>query len=257
VRIEATLKDYVENRHGQRINHEEGASETRTLAEYWTLCKRDSDGHWMLLSIEQRAEGDHNLDSEVVATPWDDVGRLRDQALVEGAAADRLPDGANAAELVSVSYSDDARAAALDLSLVDARFAPDVLEVAVRRVVDAWSDAVDGSDDALAALSTPEALTELLHPGDASQRTRLVVRSPRVHGVAIEALELEPAPPRMTVSVDAEGARYVENRDTTAVVSGSRSGTVRFVERWVLALDGDDANPWRIVDASAQTRTAA
>jgi hypothetical protein len=25
----------------------------------------------------------------------------------------------------------------------------------------------------------------------------------------------------------------------------------RFTEQWTLALDGDDANPWRIVDAKA------
>ena len=251
VRIEATLRDFVVNKRGIQIKHSESATDIRSLAEYWTLCKRAPDGRWMLLSIEQRAEGDHHLAEELVATPWDDTARLRDEALVEGAVADAAPDGVSPGELVSVSYADDARAAALDLSLVDARFGPDVLEVAVRRVVTAWAEAVDGSDDALAALSTPEALRELLHPGDASERTRLVVRGPSVESVAIEALDADAAPPRMTVGVTANGRRYIEDRDTTRVVSGNPSADTRFTERWTLALDGPEANPWRIVDARA------
>lgn len=251
VRVEATLKDYVENAAGRRINHGGSTIDTRSLAEYWTLGKRERDGRWMLLSIEQGAEGDHHLADELVATPWDDTARLRDEALVEGAAQDKLPENVRAAEVASVSYDHDARAKALDLSLVDARFAPDVLEVAVRRVVDAWAEAIDGSDDALAKLSSPGALHDLLHPNDPSERTRLVVRGPRVTGVTIEALDVDPEPPRMTVSVQAEGRRYVEDRDTAAVLSGSQSAAVRFTERWTLALDGDDANPWRITDAKS------
>jgi predicted lipid-binding transport protein (Tim44 family) len=251
VRVEARLQDVVLDRYGNQIAHNSSNSTTRTLAEYWTLCKRADDGHWMLLSIEQRHEGDHHLSADFVATPWDDTDRLRDEALVEGAAADALPAGTNVGELVSVSYSDDARAAALDLSLVDGRFAPHVLEVAVRRVVAAWAEAVDGSDDALEAISTPDALRELLHPNDPSRRTRLVVRGPRVLEVQIAHLDADAQPPRMTVAVVAEGRRYIENRDTAAVVAGNQSAATRFTEHWTLALDGSAENPWRIVDAAA------
>jgi predicted lipid-binding transport protein (Tim44 family) len=251
VRVEATLTDFVQDRAGRRITHDESASDRRHLCEYWTLGKREGDGRWMLISIEQRAEGDHHLASDLVATPWDDTARLRDEALVEGAAEDKLPEGVRAAEVASVSYEHDARAKALDLSLVDARFAPDVLEVAVRRVVSAWAEAVDGSDDALEALSSPAALQDLLHPGDETANTRLVVRGPRVLGVTIESLNVDVEPPRMRVAVLAEGRRYVEDRDTAAVLSGSQSTVTRFTEQWTLALEGDDANPWRIVDAKA------
>jgi predicted lipid-binding transport protein (Tim44 family) len=255
VRVEATLEDTVQDREGSQWNHDGSENSRRRLAEFWTLGKRPSDGRWMLLSIEQQGEGAHHLEGDLVVTPWDDTARLRDEALVEGAAADKLPEGVSASEVVSVSYEFDARAAALDLSLVDARFAPDVLEVAVRRVAAAWAEAIDGDDADLAALSTPEALSELLHPGDRSERTRLVVRAPRIRAVKIEWLDVHAEPPRMTVGVEAEGRRYIENRDTTAVVSGSQSGTVRFTEHWTLALDGDDANPWRIVDAASASRS--
>jgi predicted lipid-binding transport protein (Tim44 family) len=251
VHVKATLRDVVVDSHGRTITHAGSPTPRRRLREYWTLGKRD--GRWTLLSIEQEVEGHHNVESELVVTPWDDTANIRDEALLEGAAADKLPDnsGVSAGELVSVGYENDARAAALDLSLVDARFAPDVLEVAVRRVVAAWAEAVDGSDDKLQALGTPWAVNELLHRGDLSERTRLVVRGPRVKRVTIESLDAHAVPPRMTVAVEADAFRYVEDRDTTRVVSGDPNNRTRFTAHWALTLDGDDANPWRIANASA------
>lgn len=251
VRVEANLRDIVEDSRGRRIMRSDSEAETRVLAEYWTLCKRERDGRWMLLSIEQRAEGDHHLSEPVVPTPWGDTVRLRDEALVEGAVAEQLPAGTKVSEVASISYDGDARAEALDLSLADGRFAPDVLEVAVRRALAAWAEAVDGSDRDLAALASPEALRELLHPGDTGDATRIVVRAPRVRAVTIEDLDASADPPCMTVAIETDGLRYTENRDTTDVLSGSQSRPTRFTERWTFGLDGPAANPWRIVDAAA------
>jgi len=248
VRIEAVLEDYVENRAGARIQRDDMGLAHRFVAEYWTLGKRESDGRWIVLSIEQDAEGGHQLEETLVASPWGDTARLRDASLVELAAADKLPEDVKASEVASVEYEGNARAAALDLSLADGRFSPDVLEVAVRRAVAAWAEAVDGSDRDLAAVATPEALHELLHPGDAGAQTRLVVRGPHVRKMSIVGLDAASDPPRMTVVVEAEGRRYVEDRDTTTIVSGSQSRSTRFTERWTLALAGDDENPWRIVE---------
>ena len=55
----------------------------------------------------------------------------------------------------------------------------------------------------------------------------------------------------MTLDVDVEARRYVEDRDTAAVVSGSRSRRAKFTQRWTFALNGDDQQPWRIVAAGA------
>lgn len=250
VRVEANLRDIVQDDRGRRIMRTDSEAETRVLAEYWTLCKREEDGRWMLLSVEQRAEGDHHLSEPLVATPWGDTKRLRDEALVGLAVADRLPAGTEVSEIASISYEGDARAEALDLSLADGRFAPDVLEVAVRRVLVAWAEAVDGSDRGLAALASPEALRELLHPGDAGEDARLVVRALRLRAVTIEDLDASADPPRMTVVVEAEGRRYMEDRDTADVLSGSQSRPTRFTERWTFGLDGPSVDPWRIIDAA-------
>jgi hypothetical protein len=54
----------------------------------------------------------------------------------------------------------------------------------------------------------------------------------------------------MTVELEVDGYRYLEDRDTTAVISGSSETPTKFHEHWRLALVGDDRHPWRIVDAS-------
>jgi hypothetical protein len=55
----------------------------------------------------------------------------------------------------------------------------------------------------------------------------------------------------MTIEVDVSGRRYVENRDTVAVIAGSKDDEVEFTEHWTLALSGPDHAPWQIVDAKA------
>ncbi|MDX6648896.1 MAG: hypothetical protein QOJ97_847 [Solirubrobacteraceae bacterium] len=245
VRLEADVRDYVEDSSGNHVKRSDSSSESATVAQYWTLGRYGPG--WRLVSIEERAEGDHQLDEEVVATPWEDE-RLGDQSLVEGAVAD-APEGVSTSEIADLDFDGDARAAANDLSLADPRFSPDVLEAAARRAVAGWAEAVDGEDDDLAAVASPGALEALLHPH--GERSRLVVRGPKVTGLRIVALDAAAQPATMTVEVDVAGRRYVEDRDTAAVLSGSRDSETRFTERWTLALDGADDTPWRVVDAGA------
>ena len=150
------------------------------------------------------------------------------------------------AELADLDFDGTARAAALDLALADGRFDPDLIEASVRRAVDAWAQAVDGDDAALEAAARPDALAQLLHPGDASRQTRLVVRGPRIDAVRIADLDAGAQPPSIAVELDVTGRRYVEDRDTAAVLSGSRSAERSFTEHWTLALDGTGDWPWRI-----------
>ena len=249
VRVTARMTDVVLDSYGNRLLRDGAASPLTTMCEYWTLGKRD--GHWTLVSIEQRAEGDHELAEEIVATPWSDVDRLRDTSLVEQAVAERTPAGTDIGELAPAELSAEARATALDLSLVDGRFAPDVLIAAVRRAVQAWTDAVDGSDADLRRLASAPATRDLLHPGDDTERTRLVLRGARVRSVRIVAVDAHAQPPRMTVEIEVSARRYIQDRDTEAVLSGDQGHETTFRERWALDLDGDDEHPWRIVDAAA------
>ncbi|MGA2928292.1 MAG: Tim44-like domain-containing protein [Solirubrobacteraceae bacterium] len=245
VRIEARLRDYVEDASGRHVKRLGRFSEVVRVREFWTL-RRDAAGRWILSSIEQGGEGVHALDEQLVATPWSDEQALRDEALVEGAVADAVPEGTKIAEVADLDFAGDARAAALDLSLADGRFAPDVLEVAARTALQAWAEAVDGDDKALLAIASRQAAAALLHPGDPSGRTRVVVRGPKVKRIAVTALDAGAEPPTMTLEVAIRGRRYIEDRDTTAIVAGSQTRETDFVERWTLALTGDAATPWRI-----------
>jgi predicted lipid-binding transport protein (Tim44 family) len=245
VRIDARLKAYVLDSNGNKVMRTGEKDEFVGLTEYWTLARRD--GAWMVHSIEQRAEGDHHLEGAIAASPWSDEQRLDDESLTELAVADGLPAGFTTADLADVDFDGDARARALDLSVADARFSPDVLEAAARRAVAGWAEAVDGDDAALERVASPEAVAELLYAGDAGRGTRLVVRGPRVKRIQIASVDVEREPATMAVNVELGGRRYTEDRDTAAVLSGSRDSATTFTERWTLALDGPDDAPWRLV----------
>ena len=248
IRIEAKLKSVVITKDGTKIKRKGSSSDTMSLTEYWTLARRD--GRWKVVSIEQKSEGDHELDAEIVASPW--AGRrIADEALTEVAAADKLPEGFKTADLADFAFEDDAHAKALDLSLADARFGPDVLEAAARRAVEAWAEAVDGEDAPLERVASPETIDQLLYAGDSSRKTRLVVRGPGVKRIRILDVEVETEPATMTIEVELAGRRYVEDRDTAAVLSGSKDRSTTFTERWTLALAGPDDAPWQLVAAGA------
>jgi predicted lipid-binding transport protein (Tim44 family) len=249
VRIEAKLRDYVEDRAGNHIKRTGRLGETTRIREYWTLGRRGS--RWTLVSIEQGGEGSHALDEQIVTTPWSDEQGLRDEALVESAVADAVPSGTSIAEVADLQFDGDAHAAALDLSVADGRFAPDVLEIAARRAVTAWAEAVDGDDAQLNAIAHRRAARELLHPGDPSASTRLVVRGPQVRQIRIVGLDAAATPPTMSIEVDLRGRRYIEDRSSAMVVAGSQTREANFTEHWTFALDGPPAEPWRLAAAGA------
>ncbi len=246
VRIAATTQDYVETRDGTKIMHNGQDSAATQVREYWTLSKRD--GHWCLLSIEQDAEGTHHLDSEIVASPWAD-SRVHDEAVVERALAEAAPASVSPAELVDVDFAGPARAQAMDLALADGRFDVDLIETSVRRAVSAWAEAVDGADTELEAVARPEAVRELL--GDGDGRTRTVVRGPVVEQVTISALDAAATPPELSVELRFRARRYVEDRDTVALVAGSRDAETTVTQHWTLALDETGEWPWRVASAGS------
>lgn len=250
VLLSASMEAYVETADGKRMMRDGKKSENISLTEYWTLARRDD--HWIVVSIEGSSEGEHHLESQILAMPEADVEGLRGDAVTELAAATAVPEGFTTADLAVVDFEGSAREEALDLSVSDGRFAPDVLEIAARRAVAAWAAAVDGSDAELEAITSPEAVQALLHGDDASGRTRLVVRGPSVRRITVAGVRVEGEPALMDVEVEVSARRYVENRDTTDVVSGSRGSATQFTERWTFALDGPPESPWRLVGAGGR-----
>jgi predicted lipid-binding transport protein (Tim44 family) len=106
---------------------------------------------------------------------------------------------------------------------------------------------VDGDDKALLEVATPEAVGELLYEGDASKNTRVVVRGPRVRAIRILEVDMSKEPATMRIEVQLGGRRYVEDRDTAAVVRGSKDHATTFTKKWSLALVGKTTNPWHLL----------
>ncbi len=243
VQLTARLQDVVVDGYGDVIPSDEG--EVARISEFWTLGKQA--GEWVVVSIEQEREGNYHLSAPLVAAPEGDEARLHADAVMELAAADDVPTG-RVRELLSPGFSGTARAAALDLSLVDGRFAPDVLTTAVGEVVDAWAQAIDGPDEPLAVRTTPQALHALLYP-TMTRRDRLVIRGAEVQALTIVAVT--PAPtPEVRLQLDVAGVQYVEDRDTTEVLAGSKRRRTTTRQVWTLRLSDDPRRPWRVSDAA-------
>jgi predicted lipid-binding transport protein (Tim44 family) len=241
VNVDVSMDSWVDTPEGKQFpkGQESPAIE---LVEYWTLAKHD--GGWRLVSIEGNLEGDHHLTSRMVLGPDDDPD-LATATRTELAVADAA-DG-SVAGLVSTGLSGDAHAAALDLSLVDDRWSPGVLRIAVDRAIAAWATAVDGPDDDLLELADPAAAELLLHGTDTSGRTRLVVRGPRVQEATITRVADEGERGTMAVDLRYRARWYREDRDTAAVVEGDKDAERERTDSWTFALTDDTTNPWRLV----------
>ena len=80
------------------------------------------------------------------------------------------------------------------------------------------------------------------------------MRGLKLRALRITAIDAKADPPTMTVEAEIAGARYVENRDTTTVLSGSKDHQTVFTERWRMVLDARDDTPWRIGGSYAEPR---
>ena len=73
------------------------------------------------------------------------------------------------------------------------------------------------------------------------------MRGPQLRRLAITALHTDGPQPRMEVEAVLSGRRYIEDRDTAAVLSGDKDREREFTERWTFALVGSAEIPWRLI----------
>ena len=233
------------DRFGNTVYLDGMTSTTAAIREFWTLAPRD--GHWMLMSIQQELEGEHELKAPIIAEPVENPA-ASDEALVEYA-SEHAVDPERLAALADLDFEGSARAKAQDTALMDRRYDPGVIESAARRVLRAWAEAIDGDDDNLLAISDPAAVAQMLYFGDPAGRTRLVVRGPQVRRFRVLAVEPENSPPTVTVSADLIGIRFVQDRDTADAIAGSQDRPGAFTQTWELGLTDSVDTPWRVVSA--------
>jgi hypothetical protein len=210
VLIEARVRDRLIDGAGQRVRRAEAISDRRWLREFWTLSRHR--GHWIVRSVEEEREGKHVLSDELVASPWNDEATLRDEALIEDAADDAVP---AITEIANRDEERDARTVAMDLSVVDGRFAPDVIEASARRAVAAWAEAIDGDHGQLMAVAHRAVARQLLHSTDGSGG--VVVRGLKARRVSLLALDGAARPPTVTIELELTGHRHIDDRQTSPV----------------------------------------
>ena len=229
-RVSATLKDYVRTSYGPSQTRKDGS--TRPV-EYWTL-RENLAGHWIVSSVEQAEEGAHHLTDAIETDAWDQKAVARD-AVLETAGQSTAGDARELLSLTGVSWSADADAAASDLSLLDARFDKQVLEVAIEQFLEEWA-MNDGSLD-FTSLRT------------AASRT--VMREAAVTSIEVRSL-VSRDPVVFRVAVGAQGVYYEVHRRTEEVIEGNAHTRRPVVFSFDLRLDGPSAKGWTVIAAHAQ-----
>jgi hypothetical protein len=196
---------------------------------YWTFLKRDHV--WTRTAVEDQWAGRRHLKHDPLSTPEADLGRLRDRAVLAEASGDTAP-AALAKPAGTVVGRAGARAAALDLSLIDRRYELDVIKSCMNRILAAWDLATNGEPTALDPLTTPQARRQLLKP---ARGLPSALREPRLRKLKLVELDADAEPPTVTLLATVQAHPDIWHLDIC----------------WRLALTPDGEQPWTLNDARA------
>jgi hypothetical protein len=208
------------------------------VEERWTLG-RHRDG-WLLVSLSGDPLSAAVMSAPLITSPADDDERLREASLRE-LGATGAANGAGAGELAD---RDAPPAEQLrDLSVVDDRFEPALLEATIAHILDAWEQSTDGSTHTLAKVATKNAIRSLQYPGGPGGHR--YVRDVRLRHWEVAGLNPTPERPTVQVALEIKAATY---RSDGRRLSGSDRRRRRLNLLWTLKLDADQAGEprWRL-----------
>jgi hypothetical protein len=212
------------------------------LDERWTFGH--SGQRWVLLSVSGDPLSGPILTSPLIPTPSSDTERLREESLAESANRQKIGDGVDLSDLVS---ADDPPAfALLDLSVADSRFESALIAAQLAHLIEAWEEAVNGSEEPLGELASDQAKDALLRP---ARGTRLIVRDAVLKSWEASKLHLSQRPPVIEVTLDVQAVRYVV-RDNGTSVAGNRTDAHQMALTWALELTDSAQDPWRLPTSS-------
>ncbi len=128
---------------------------------------------WRLLEFDAHPLADGLLDTPVIAGAWADRERLNEQSLAGLA----QPPGATPVRVGDLVNRDaQPYAQLLDLSLVDGRFLPALIEAALKHLIEVWEQATLVSTDSLEQRADSAVCEQLLRPLIDDRSMRLVLR---------------------------------------------------------------------------------
>ena len=208
------------------------------LDERWTLGR--CDGRWALLSMGGDPLAGPVLSAPLIPNASFDTDRLREESLAELASAQKVGDDVDLSDLVDPK--EPPALALLDLSILDGRFLPALIGAELARMLEAWEEAVNGSEQPLQELAGAEARAALLRP---SPHTRLVIHDTVLKSWEPTNLDLSRRPPAIEVKLDVEAIRFVVT-DHGDYRAGNETDTHRVALRWVLELSDSARTPWHL-----------
>lgn len=195
------------------------------IDERWTLVHRGTG--WRLAADSGDPLAESLLSSPLIASPQDDAARLREASLEElTARAER--DAPNPGDLVDLDAPPLRQLQ--DLSNIDDRFEPLLIEAAVRHIVEAWEQSSGGSDAPLLAVASGAGAHALTFPPRHPGRRR--VRDARVQRWEVTRLDAGAAPPQVDVRVRVRAAAGTDEQ-----VNAGEDRARRLELVWTLELD--------------------
>jgi hypothetical protein len=213
------------------------------LDERWTLGL--SDRGWLVLRVDGDPLAEPLLRSPLIPNRSFDTDRLLEESLTELAAAQTVGPGVDLSDLVSPD--EPPTLALLDLSVIDGRFLPPLISAELTRMLEAWAEAIDGTEAPLASRATDKARSTLLRP---RLGERFIMRDPVLKSWEACRLHLARHPPAVEVKVEIEAVRYLEATDGGRCV-GNVTDPRHLSMVWLLELTGSPMTPWRLAATSS------
>ncbi|HEY2214897.1 MAG TPA: hypothetical protein VGH31_07570, partial [Acidimicrobiales bacterium] len=215
----------------------------------WTFGRTGDD--WFLLSMGGDPLAGPLLMAALIPTASSDTERLTEESLAELADAQKLGHDAALADLVSPD--EPPAVALLDLSVIDGRFLPALIQAELTHLLSAWEGAAVGSEAPLEVLANDQAREALLRP---RQGQRLIVRDVVLKSWQPTKLNLSQDPPSIEATLEVEAVRYVVN-DVGRALAGNPTLAQSVPLTWTLELTESAETPWRLSTSDVPAQSIA
>jgi hypothetical protein len=211
----------------------------------WTLVR--SGGDWRPVEIEPYTGDPSTQQRPFIARPSDDTQRLRESSMNDLARRDE-PAAAHLGDLVA--HDAPAYRALLELSVIDGRYAPALIEASLTHLLGVWETASVGAREPLRLVADGDAIDGLLYSDTGADRHAVIVRDLRLRDWKPTDLGRDAQPPTVLVELTADGVCY-RVTEAGSLLLGDQIGRRRLRLQWTLALADDAPIQWRLHQTTA------
>lgn len=212
------------------------------IDDRWTLGRHGA--HWNLLYAHGDPLADQFLAARSIASGAADDQRLLEASFTELAASDRLAIGGAVGELIESGPASVEQLG--DLSIVDGRFLPALIEAQLVHLIEAWEEATVGSEEPLVALTDQNVKDTLLEVSTKHGPARLILQDAVLQTWTPTTIRADDARIAIEVTLTVTAVRYVIAPSTGARLAGSNDARHEITLNWTLKLTDQPRMPWRL-----------